>query len=191
MFVLWPFDMAHSLVRAGRCSAQVHGEQVPVSVVCILSMARSRVVKHVACCAPHSLIHKAEANLAGGPGRATKTWIQIEKKALGETLTISGGIGSTVVAVPGDHMIHTNQSQLTWGRRENLSSTDRRRQRVGSGPRKPRPIGRSHSSAMEVEDGARRADVQTVVIDYYDQFKEPYFQNPRFGFRLLVVAVLQ
>jgi hypothetical protein len=45
------------------------------------------------------------------PEPLNKTWIQIEKKALGETLTISGGIGSTVVAVLGDHTIHTNQSQ--------------------------------------------------------------------------------
>jgi CRP-like cAMP-binding protein len=37
-----------------------------------------------------------------------------------------------------------------------------------------------------------RTDVQTAVIDY-DQFKQLYFQNPQFGFRLLhlVVARLQ
>ncbi len=37
-----------------------------------------------------------------------------------------------------------------------------------------------------------RTDVQTAVIDY-DRFKELYFQNPQFGFRLLhlVVARLQ
>jgi hypothetical protein len=37
-----------------------------------------------------------------------------------------------------------------------------------------------------------KTDVQTAIIDY-DQFKELYFQNPQFGFRLihLVVARLQ
>jgi hypothetical protein len=37
-----------------------------------------------------------------------------------------------------------------------------------------------------------KTDVQTAVIDY-DQFKELYFQNPQFGFRLLhlIVARLQ
>ncbi|HEY4404765.1 MAG TPA: cyclic nucleotide-binding domain-containing protein [Xanthobacteraceae bacterium] len=37
-----------------------------------------------------------------------------------------------------------------------------------------------------------RTDVQTAVIDY-DRFKELYFQNPQFGFRLLhlIVARLQ
>jgi hypothetical protein len=37
-----------------------------------------------------------------------------------------------------------------------------------------------------------KSDVQTAVIDY-DQFKQLYFQNPQFGFRLLhlVVARLQ
>ena len=37
-----------------------------------------------------------------------------------------------------------------------------------------------------------KTDVQTAVIDY-DQFKELYFQNPEFGFRLLhlVVARMQ
>ena len=47
-------------------------------------------------------------------------------------------------------------------------------------------------------DGARsmtvrcKTDVQTAVIDY-DQFKELYFQNPQFGFRLLhlIVARMQ
>lgn len=47
-------------------------------------------------------------------------------------------------------------------------------------------------------DGARsmtvrcKSDVQTAVIDY-DQFKELYFQNPQFGFRLihLIVARMQ
>jgi CRP/FNR family transcriptional regulator, cyclic AMP receptor protein len=48
------------------------------------------------------------------------------------------------------------------------------------------------------QDGRRtrtircKTDVQTAVIDY-DRFKELYFQNPQFGFRLLhlVVARLQ
>jgi CRP-like cAMP-binding protein len=37
-----------------------------------------------------------------------------------------------------------------------------------------------------------KTDVQTAVIDY-DRFKELYFQNPQFGFRLLhlIVARLQ
>jgi CRP-like cAMP-binding protein len=37
-----------------------------------------------------------------------------------------------------------------------------------------------------------KTDVQTAVIDY-DRFKELYFQNPEFGFRLLhlVVARMQ
>ena len=37
-----------------------------------------------------------------------------------------------------------------------------------------------------------KTDVHTAVIDY-DQFKELYFQNPQFGFRLLhlIVARLQ
>ena len=37
-----------------------------------------------------------------------------------------------------------------------------------------------------------KTNVQTAMIDY-DQFKELYFQNPQFGFRLvhLVVARLQ
>jgi CRP/FNR family cyclic AMP-dependent transcriptional regulator len=37
-----------------------------------------------------------------------------------------------------------------------------------------------------------KTDVQTAVIDY-DQFKELYFQNPQFGFRLLhlIVARMQ
>jgi hypothetical protein len=33
-----------------------------------------------------------------------------------------------------------------------------------------------------------KTDVQTAVIDY-DQFKELYFQNPQFGFRLLHLVV--
>ena len=37
-----------------------------------------------------------------------------------------------------------------------------------------------------------KTDVQTAVIDY-DRFKELYFQNPQFGFRLLhmIVARMQ
>jgi len=34
-----------------------------------------------------------------------------------------------------------------------------------------------------------KTDVQTAIIDY-DQFKELYFQNPRFGFRLLHLVVV-
>jgi CRP-like cAMP-binding protein len=33
-----------------------------------------------------------------------------------------------------------------------------------------------------------KSDVQTAVIDY-DRFKELYFQNPQFGFRLLHLVV--
>jgi CRP-like cAMP-binding protein len=33
-----------------------------------------------------------------------------------------------------------------------------------------------------------KTDVQTAIIDY-DQFKELYFQNPQFGFRLLHLVV--
>jgi CRP-like cAMP-binding protein len=48
------------------------------------------------------------------------------------------------------------------------------------------------------QDGTRtmtvrcKTDIQTATIDY-DQFKELYFQNPQFGFRLLhlVVARMQ
>jgi hypothetical protein len=43
---------------------------------------------------------------------------------------------------------------------------------IGGISRKPRAAGRCRPSATEVEDGTRRADVQTVVIDY-DRFKEP------------------
>jgi hypothetical protein len=78
-----------------------------------------------------------------------------------------------LIAVLGDHTIHTNQSGRTWGRRENLSSVDR--SRLGKAVR-------SRKSMTEVEDGACRAGVQTAVIDYYDRFKEACFQNIRFGF---------
>jgi CRP/FNR family cyclic AMP-dependent transcriptional regulator len=53
-------------------------------------------------------------------------------------------------------------------------------------------IGLFASDGRRINTVRCRTDVQTAVIDY-DRFKELYFQNPQFGFRLLhlVVARLQ